>query len=268
MPNETVAPRIATFALIGLLAGLFAGFFGVGGGLIVIPLLIFALKFDQRQASTTSLLAIVPTSAVAATTFLMSGAVPLDQAAFGLALAVGSTITAPLGTWALRTWDVTVVRWIFIVVLISAAVHVFVQLPDRDAHLEWSVWTVVGLVALGCLMGFASGLLGIGGGLLIVPFLIIGFGVSDLVSKALSLIAMAPAAISGTIGSARAGVVNWRAGISLGIPMSLTSIAGVWLATVIPVEWANPLLSALILYAVIQLAARTIHATRQGRVPR
>lgn len=263
MPNETTPPRILTFVLIGLLAGLFAGFFGVGGGIVVIPLLIFALKFDQRQASITSLLAIVPTSAVAATAFLMSGAVPLDQAAFGLAIAIGSTITAPLGTWALRTWNVTVVRWIFIVVLTSAAVHVFITLPDRDAHLEWTVGTVVGLIAVGALMGFASGLLGIGGGLLIVPFLILGFGVSDLVSKALSLIAMAPAAISGTIGSARAGVVNWRAGISLGIPMALTSILGVYFATIIPVEWANPLLSALIIYAVIQLAARTIHASRK-----
>ena len=263
MPNDITAPRTLTFAVIGLVAGLFAGFFGVGGGIVVVPMLLLLLQFHQRQASITSLVAIIPTSLVAATTFLASGTVPVDQVAFGLMIAIGSTITAPLGTWALRTWKTAVVRWIFIGVLVNAAIRVFITLPNRDSHLEWSVATVVGLIALGGLMGFASGLLGIGGGLLILPFLVIGFGISDLTAKAMSLLAMAPAAISGTIGSARAGLVDWRAGMNLGIPMALTSTIGVWLATVTPAEWANPLLSALLIYAVIQLVIRTIHASRQ-----
>jgi uncharacterized membrane protein YfcA len=74
---------------------------------------------------------------------------------------------------------------------------------------------------------------------------------------------MVPAAITGTLGSARAGGVNWRAGISLGIPMAVSSTFGVWIATVIPVEWANPLLSALLVYAVIQLAIRTVRSMRK-----
>jgi hypothetical protein len=106
--------------------------------------------------------------------------------------------------------------------------------------------------------------LGIGGGIVVLPILVLGFGISDLVAKVLSLIAMVPAAISGTIGSARAGVVNWKAGISLGIPMALTSTVGVWLATITPVEWANPLLAALLLYAVAQLVVRAIRAARKA----
>ena len=256
-------PRAVTFTAIGLVAGLFAGFFGVGGGIVVVPMLILFFHFDQRQASITSLVAIIPTSLVAATAFLLSGSVPFEQAAFGLMIAIGSTITAPLGSWALRTWNTAIVRWIFIVILLNAAIHVFYELPDRNSHLEWSAATVIGLIGVGALMGFASGLLGIGGGLLILPLLVLGFGVSDLTAKALSLIAMSPAAISGTIGSARAGVVNWKAGISLGIPMALSSTVGVWLATVTPVEWANPLLSALLIYAVVQLIFRTIHSMRK-----
>jgi uncharacterized membrane protein YfcA len=100
--------------------------------------------------------------------------------------------------------------------------------------------------------------------LLLLPLLVLGFGVSDLTAKVLSLIAMFPAAISGTIGSARAGTVNWKAGVSLGVPMALASIAGVWLATTTPVEWANPLLAALLIYAVVQLTIRTINSMRRG----
>jgi uncharacterized membrane protein YfcA len=253
-----------TYTGIGLLAGLLAGFFGVGGGIVVIPLLILFIHFDQRQASVTSLVAIVPTSLVAASAFLASGTVPWDQTVFGLIIAIGSTITAPLGAWALRTWKTTTVRWIFIAVLLFSAIQVAYQLPNRDNHLEWSAGVVIGLIASGAVMGFVAGLLGVGGGLLLLPLLVLGFGVSDLTAKALSLIAMFPAAISGTIGSARAGTVNWKAGVSLGVPMALASIAGVWLATTTPVEWANPLLAALLIYAVVQLIIRTINSMRRG----
>lgn len=262
MPNidERLSPF--TYAAIGLVAGIFAGFFGVGGGIIIIPMLLLFFRFDQRQASITSLVAIIPTSVVAATAFLLSGSVPFNQTVFGLIIAIGSMITAPLGSWALRTWNTAIVRWIFIAVLFSAAIQIFVVLPDRESHLEWSLPTSAGLILVGALMGFVAGLLGVGGGLLAIPLLVLGFGVSDLTAKALSLIAMAPAAITGTIGSARAGAVNWRAGISLGIPMSAASIIGVWLATTTPAEWANPLLSALLIYEVIQLAVRTIRSMR------
>ena len=264
MPAETVAPRALTFTVIGLFAGLLAGFFGVGGGIVVVPLLILLLHTDQRQASITSLVAIIPTSLVAASAFLASGTVPWDQTVFGLIIAIGSTITAPLGTWALRTWKTATVRWIFIVVMLVAAIQAVYDFPDRNSHLEWSVGTVIMLIASGAVMGFVAGLLGVGGGLLIVPLLILGFGVSDLTAKALSLIAMFPAAVSGTIGSARAGAVDWKAGMSLGVPMALASVVGVWLATITPVEWANPLLAGLMTYAVIQLAIRTIHSMRKG----
>jgi uncharacterized membrane protein YfcA len=264
VPNEPVAPRVIAYTVIGLIAGVFAGFFGVGGGILIVPLLILVAHVDQRQASVTSLVAIIPTSLVAASTFLVSGSVPLDQTVFGLIIAIGSTITAPLGAWALRTWNTVTVRWIFITILLIAAIQVLYQLPDRNSHLEWSTATVLVLIASGAAMGFVAGLLGVGGGLLIVPLLVIGFGVSDLTAKALSLIAMFPAAISGTIGSARAGVVDWKAGISLGIPMALASTLGVWLATITPVEWASPLLAAVLIYAVTQLTLRTIKSMRKG----
>lgn len=263
MPNINDRLRPFSYSAIGLIAGVFAGFFGVGGGIIIIPLLLLFFHFDQRQASITSLVAIIPTALVAATAFLLSGSVPYNQTVFGLIIAIGSMITAPLGSWALRTWNTVIVRWIFIVVLFSAAIQVFLVLPDRERQLEWSIPTVAGLIVVGVFMGFVAGLLGVGGGLLAMPLLVLGFGVSDLTAKALSLIAMAPAAITGTIGSAQAGAVNWRAGISLGIPMSAASIVGVWLATVTPAEWANPLLSALLVYAVIQLAVRTVRSMRK-----
>lgn len=251
-------PSWWAFALIGVVAGIFSGFFGVGGGIVMVPLLTAVLGIDHKIASVTSLAAIVPIATTGALSFIASGTVPIEQALFGLIIAIGATITAPLGTRALRSWPVSTIRWIFIGVLATAAVMVFVTLPDRAALLDWNPVTVIGLCVLGGVMGFVAGLLGVGGGLIAVPALIVVFGTSDLVAKALSLVAMVPAAVSGTISSHRAGYVPWVNALALGIPAAVTSFAGVWLATVAPVGIAQTLLALFIVYAIANQVRRAI----------
>lgn len=216
----------------------------------MVPLLTAVLKLDHKLASVTSLAAIIPIATTGAVSFLSTGSLPVDQLLFGLIIAVGAAVTAPLGTRALRTWPVATIRWIFIAVLTATALMVFVTLPDRSASLHWSPMTVFGLLVLGCVMGFIAGLLGVGGGLIVVPALIVLFGVSDLAAKALSLVAMVPAAVSGTLSSHRAHGIQWSNAVALGIPAALTSSLGVWLATIVPVTIAQPLLAVFILYAV------------------
>lgn len=237
--------------------------FGIGGGIVMVPLLVLAAGFPQRDASATSLVAIIPTATVAGTAYLLSGSVPSDQILFGLIIAIGSVALAPVGAKALRTWNVSAVRWIFVAVLAVTAVMVFVSVPDRGSHLDWNAATIVGLIALGAVMGFAAGLLGIGGGILAVPVLVL-MGVSDLTAKTLSLIAMVPAAISGTASSSRAGLVQWKAAIPLGITTTLFAPLGVWASIAIPKELANPLLATLVAYAVVQLAHRAITEGRRA----
>ena len=62
MPNDQVTPaaRVLPVVLIGLGAGLLAGMFGVGGGILIVPMLVVVMKFDQRFANGTSLAALVP----------------------------------------------------------------------------------------------------------------------------------------------------------------------------------------------------------------
>lgn len=50
----------AGYVLMGIASGLFAGFFGVGGGIVLIPMLIFILGMTQREAQGTSLVALIP----------------------------------------------------------------------------------------------------------------------------------------------------------------------------------------------------------------
>lgn len=66
---------------IGLLAGFFGALFGVGGGIVIVPLLVLLRAFDQRRASATSLAAILISSVAGAVTYAFHGEVKPGAAA-------------------------------------------------------------------------------------------------------------------------------------------------------------------------------------------
>lgn len=86
--------KIALLAVAGLVAGLFAGLLGVGGGIVMVPLLVLVAGHSQHEAHATSLAAILPIGAIGAATFAVAGEVDLRLA--GL-LAAGAVAGAPIG---------------------------------------------------------------------------------------------------------------------------------------------------------------------------
>ena len=85
-------------------------------------------------------------------------------------------------------------RWAFVAFLAVVIVSLFVVIPSRDAVLELTWVTGIGLVVLGVITGILAGLLGVGGGIIVVPVLVLIFGASDLVAKGTSLLMMIPTA--------------------------------------------------------------------------
>jgi uncharacterized protein len=79
---------------IGLSGGLFSGLLGVGGGVVMVPLLVLWGGYSQRQAHAASLGAIVPISAAGVLAFGAAGEVQVKEAA---ALAVGAIVGAQVG---------------------------------------------------------------------------------------------------------------------------------------------------------------------------
>jgi hypothetical protein len=83
---------VATLKLvgIGLTSGFFAALFGVGGGIVIVPLLVLLVAFDQRRASATSLAAILVSSVAGAVTYGFHGEVKPGAAALvGIPAVVG-----------------------------------------------------------------------------------------------------------------------------------------------------------------------------------
>jgi uncharacterized protein len=83
--------------LIGLAAGFFSALFGVGGGIVIVPLLLFFTALRERPAMATSLAAIGVIALVGAVTFGVHGDVrPAHAALIGLPAAVGAVVGAAL----------------------------------------------------------------------------------------------------------------------------------------------------------------------------
>jgi uncharacterized protein len=81
---------VARLLGIGLVAGFFGALFGVGGGIVIVPLLVLLCAFDQRRASATSLAAILISSVAATITYAFHGEVkPGAAAIIGLPAVAG-----------------------------------------------------------------------------------------------------------------------------------------------------------------------------------
>jgi uncharacterized membrane protein YfcA len=239
----------------GVIGGTLSGAFGVGGGILMVPLLIGLTGMDQKRAASTSLAAIIPTAIAGSATYFVNGEVDLVVA--GL-VAVGGVAGAFLGAKLLKRIPIVWLRWLFIALLIVVAIRMFLIAPERGAEVAVEPLVAFGLVAAGLFMGVASGLFGIGGGVILVPLLITAFGAGDLVAKGTSLLVMVPTSIMGTITNMRGRMVDVRAGIVVGLAATLASFVGVALAFLVPPSVSGILFAILLVVSAAQLTIRAI----------
>ncbi len=236
LPNASAPARptprhILLLLLVGAIGGTFSGALGVGGGIVMVPLMLLLLGFDQRRAAATSLAAIVLSSISGAATYAVAGHTDVIA---GLLLGAGGVAGSLIGTRLLKVLPIVYLRWGFIALLVVIAVRMLLIVPDRSEGIELGVATMIGLVVAGVVMGILAGMFGIGGGVLIVPVLIAVFGASDLVAKGTSLLAMIPISITGSIANVRNGMLNLVDGAIIGAAALLASLGGAAIAFIMP----------------------------------
>jgi uncharacterized membrane protein YfcA len=116
--------RVTKLMLIGTLAGLFSGLFGVGGGTVIVPLLVLWLGYDERSATATSLAAIIFIASFAAATQGLYGNVHvLDAVLMGVPAIAGVV----LGTRLQQRLHGRVIALLFAAVLVASAVELILR---------------------------------------------------------------------------------------------------------------------------------------------
>jgi len=243
---------VLVLVAIGVLAGVLSGLFGVGGGVIVVPALMAFAQMDQRRASATSLVAIAPAAVVGAVTYAVQGEVHWLAA---LTLAVGSVIGAPIGARLLRALPLRALPWIFVGFIAVVLVSLFTTVPTRGGEVHFGIVEAIVLLLLGLLSGVLSGLVGVGGGVVIVPGLEVVLGAGDLLAKGTSLLTMVPTSVSGTVANLRRRAVDLRVGLTVGVTAAVCSPGGAVLARLVEPQVGTWLFAAfLVVVAVIVLS--------------
>lgn len=259
MPRSLHAPAPLPLFAVGIIGGLLAGFFGVGGGVIMVPLLLWWAGLDQRHAQATSLLAIAPAALIGTASYAIGGIFPLFPA---LIVAIGATIGAQIGAFLLRRLSLRWLRWSFILFVAAMAIAVMLTIPNREVHIEVSFPVALGLFAIGIVMGTSAGLFGIGGGIIAIPALMVFFGVGDLEAKGISLIAMAPAAISGSVSHITNKTAQIRDGLWVAFGALASTPLGSLGAFALPEHVANIVFGA---FGALIAVVLTIRALRQAQ---
>lgn len=252
---ETPRPTVLILAVLGAATGLLSGLFGIGGGVVLVPMLVIFLGFQQRLAAGTSVAAILPAAIVGGTGYALQGNVDWIAAVL---LAAGIIIGAQIGSYLLSRVPTGFLRWMFMVFLLAVVVSLWFVIPQRDAQIDVTVFTGIMLVVTGLITGVLSGLLGVGGGVVVVPILMFFFGSSDLIAKGTSLIMLIPGSISGTLGNARRHNVDIRSAAILGISASVLSPIGSVVATYISPFWSNVAFSILLAVILVQMIVKAV----------
>lgn len=223
---------------LGFLIGVSLGALGGGGSILAVPVLVFVVGQEPATATTTSLVVVGAAALVGAHGHWKAGRVRVRQGlVFGAVGVAGSLAGSALN----RRLDGDVLLLAFSALILVAAWRIVAGCPSCTRSGEaaalrqndgarpaerpgrWSASTIATLVAAGTVVGFLTGLFGVGGGFVIVPALalVLGFSMPEAVGTSLLVIAMnAAVALASRLGS---GVVDW----STTVVFAATAMAGV-----------------------------------------
>jgi hypothetical protein len=185
---------------LGLLVGVLVGLLGGGGSILAVPALVYVAGENLRQAVATSLVVVGVTSLVALLPRLRAG-----QVAWRIALVFGAAgaATAFAGAAVNRLLPDGVVLGLFAALMVAAGVRLLADTPDTGAacttESERVNWRrcLPRTLAGGLVVGFLTGLLGVGGGFLIIPVLVIVLGLPMTTAIGTSLVVIAANSAAG-----------------------------------------------------------------------
>ncbi len=175
----------AVAAFVGFVAGFAGGLFGVGGGIILVPMLTGMLALSQHEAHDTSLAAIGATALAGIVVYGLAGHVAWLPA---LVMSVASVFTARWGARLASRTSREGLTGGFALFMIIVAARILWKAPVGTT--EHALTGLIGIAAslgVGAAVGLLAGFMGVGGGIIAVPALTLLFGMSQQMAQGTSL---------------------------------------------------------------------------------
>lgn len=249
--------------LVGALAGVVSTMLGVGGGLVMVPLFALLGIMSVKRAAGTSLAVIVAVIAVGLATQLLRAPQDVHWPAAGL-LVGGSFAGTFAGKWLHGKLPERWFRYAFSAVLLIVAARMLGVLPETqpliaDTLDAGNAGHIAFLFAAGLLAGVVAALFGLGGGVVAVPLLALGFGFFHdqfTAARATSLAMILPTAIIGAALHWKAGNVDRKIALAVTPVATVAAVAGVQVAYLVPQSALMAMFAVLLMAAALRLASR------------
>ncbi|MCB9663236.1 MAG: sulfite exporter TauE/SafE family protein [Alphaproteobacteria bacterium] len=244
---------MSAVALVGaLLVGVALGLLGGGGSILTVPLLVYVLGVDAKEAIATSLVVVGVTAAVAMLRHARAGNV-----AWGIALRFGlaGMVGAYGGGWVAGFLSGTTLLLLFAGMMLATGVAMLRPRPEPDegeapAHVRGG-WRIV---ADGLVVGAVTGLVGAGGGFLVVPALVLLGGLPMRHAVGTSLLVIAMKSSAGWLGHASHVSMDVELTLTITAAAVVGSLLGAAVAERVPPRRLRQGFAVLVLVlAVVQL---------------
>ena len=270
---------------LGLGAGVFGSLVGVGGGVLIVPAMTAVVPIPQRVITGTSLVAVLATASVSTVNFAHSGQIDLAAAAV---VGAAAMVSAPLGARATAALDGAALKRALALFLLCAAPLVPLKamafatrggdagdekrnapglFEERTSDAREGAFDATAparastLAAIGACAGFASGLLGIGGGTIVTPLLALTTPLTQAAVLGTSLLAMLPPSAAALAQHARMGNVDGKIGAALALGCAVGGYFGSGLA----VDAPEGMLETAFFLGMLFLSHRTFRGLPKGK---
>lgn len=228
--------------LLGITVGTISGFFGVGGGTVTIPLLLH-MGFGIKEAIGISLMQMVAGS-------LMGAWIHRRQKTYDIAdvkyFGYGGIAGAVLGGFLVKVLNDTFLEWLFLALVVFTLVRLAVSspVPTKPELVNRPLYTVIGGG-----IGIFSGMLGVGGSILMTPILVSFMGFPLKKASAIGFFFVIFTSISAFATLFALGMINLEAGLIMALSSLIGIIAGIWLLHKVHIVHYKTVL--LIFYCII-----------------
>ena len=235
--------HLAIAAALALLAGTVFGIFGAGGSILLVPILVYVLDVPVKTALGMSLFILMCTGMFAALAHARSMNV---RWVIGLRWALAGILGAYAGGRVAEFIPESILLAMFaIVVMVASLIMILRRVPPRSSEPE-HLPPLKGILA-GVVLGFFTGMIGVGGGFLLVPALVLICGVDVKRAIGTSLFIISINSLGGFLGFAAHETFPWRLTLTVAAFNGAGSLLGERLGKPLPSQRLRPAFGVFLL---------------------
>lgn len=207
---------------VGVFVGILSGFFGIGGGTVSVPILLY-MGFDIKQAIGISVFQMLLGSILG---YFIHRKKQTYNASKKIYFGYGGIAGAVIGAYFVKIFHSDILEYLFLSLVVFTLVKLFMSNPEPTKKEIYNpyLYTVIGFG-----IGIFSGMLGVGGSILMTPILVSFLGFSLKKASAVGLFFVIFSSFSSFVSLSYLGLMDYQHGLILGIGSLFGIWIGIWL---------------------------------------